>query len=224
MRATATAPADTGTTMEQITTEAFILACRAVAAHGLVRCSSGNLSWRIDDECMLVTSSRSWMEKITAAQATLCRIEDGAPLDNGRPTVEVGFHAGILRTRPDVNIVLHYQTPFATTVACRGPANTFVIPEVPFYVGPVAHVPYLPPGSTELAEAVTDAGRDHDMIVLQNHGQVALSADVDHAIQNAVFFELACEIIVRGGDSVRPLSEEAINQLLAARRSAGETP
>ena len=35
-----------------------------VAAYGLVH-SSGNLSWRIDDERMLVTASKTWMAELT---------------------------------------------------------------------------------------------------------------------------------------------------------------
>jgi len=37
----------------------FIQACHEAAARGLLRCSSGNLSWRLDAERMLVTRTRS---------------------------------------------------------------------------------------------------------------------------------------------------------------------
>ncbi len=197
----------------------FIEASHEAAARGLVRCSSGNLSLRLDSNRMLITASRSWMGDLSADGVCVCRISDGTPLDEKQPSVEMGFHAGILRSRPEVNVVLHFQTPFATALASRGAENVnyFVIPEVPFYIGPVARVLYSQPGSEDLANAVTDAMRTHDMVTIVNHGQVTAADNFAHAIQNASFFELACEIIVHGGDELTGLSCEAAQYLLNSR-------
>ncbi len=43
----------------------FVEGCRKVAVHGLVRCSSGNLSWRIGADRMLIKSSRAWLGEMT---------------------------------------------------------------------------------------------------------------------------------------------------------------
>ena len=204
------------------TVAGFLQACHRVAAAGLVRCSSGNLSLRVDAERLLVTASRSWLSRVTPETIALCRIADGALLEGGQPSAEIGFHAGILKARPEVNIVLHFQTPCATALACQAPRaiDYFVIPEIPFYIGPIGRVPYLAPGTEELARAVTDAMREHDLILLANHGQVTVARDVEHAIQNAVFFELACEILVCAGDRVVALPEPEANALLALRQAA----
>jgi len=201
----------------------FVQACHEVGRRGLVRCSSGNLSRRLDKTRMLATASRSWLEKITAEQVSICRIADGGLIEGPKPTVEMGFHAAILRTRPDVNVVLHFQTPCATTLACREGEETdfFVIPEIPYYMGRVGHVPFLPPGSEELAEAVASTMQDHDMAVMSHHGMVTVAADYAHAIQNAEFFELACHVIVHGGENVTSLPVEAVRQLLAMGSRGG---
>ena len=204
----------------------FVRACHDAAHRGLMRCSSGNLSLRLDNDQLLVTSSRSWMQDISPAQVSLCRISDASLLQGNKPTVEIGFHAGILRTRSDVNVVMHFQTPFATTLACQRrdvEPDYYVIPEIPFYIGPVARVPYLLPGTPELAQAVTTAMTDHDMVIMGNHGQVTVAGDIEHAIQNAEFFELACQAIVTGGQTIRPLHTDDVNELLALRNS-GQTP
>ena len=204
------------------TIDCFLEACHRVAECGLVRCSSGNLSMRADADTLLVTTTRSWLSRASADTISLCRIADGSLIEGGKPSAEIGFHAGILRTRPDVNLVLHFQTPCATALACRAPQGIdyFVIPEIPFYIGPIGRVPYIAPGTAELAQAVIGAARDHDMVQLANHGQVTVAGDVDHAIQNAEFFELACEIIISAGDRVVPLPEKAAAALLALRQAA----
>ncbi len=203
---------------------AFVEACHEAARQGLMRCSSGNISKRLDDDRMLATASGSWAEHLSRDEVSVCRIADGALLDGPRPTVEMGFHAGILRTRPDINVVMHFQTPFATTLACqeRDATNYFVIPEIPVYIGQIARVPYIPPGSQELTDAVIAVMQDHDMVIMSNHGMVAVARDYAHAIQNAVFFELACEVISRSGDQVKPLAKEDVDKLLEVRKSAAK--
>lgn len=201
---------------------AFVRACREAATRGLMRCSSGNLSWRVDAEHMLVTATRSWASRLTEDDVVLLRTADGAVLNGRKPTIEVAFHAGILRARPDIDVVMHFQTTHATTLACQEAKdiNYFVIPEIPVYMGAIGHVPYLTPGSQELADAVIETMREHDMAIMANHGQVTVARDLDHAIQNAEFFELACQIIIESGDCLRPLTEEAVRELLAMRASA----
>jgi ribulose-5-phosphate 4-epimerase/fuculose-1-phosphate aldolase len=195
----------------------FVEACRAAADHGLMRCSSGNMSRRVDQKHMLATRSRSWMSTFSPGDVVLCCIDDGSVIDGQKPTVEINIHAGILRTRPDIDVVMHFQTPHATALACSdlGDINYFVIPEIPFYIGPIGRVPYIPPGTKELGQAVTEAMRDHDLVQMGHHGQVTVGRDFDQAIQNAEFFELACEVILRGGSAVTPLSEDSAQELLS---------
>ncbi|MFH1287613.1 MAG: class II aldolase/adducin family protein [bacterium] len=185
--------------------EEFVSAAHRVAQQGLVVCGSGNLSWRIDDECMLITAASAWLGEMSKNDAAICRIQDGASLNGKVPSIEIGFHRAILRERQDVNVVLHFQSPYATAMACRKTQqsnNCFVIPEIPYYVGPVAVVPYMPPGSHDLAVAVTSAVRGHNLAILRNHGQVAVGKDFREAFQRAVYFEFASAVCLRAGDNV----------------------
>jgi ribulose-5-phosphate 4-epimerase/fuculose-1-phosphate aldolase len=203
--------------------ENLAAAARRVADFKLALCSSGNLSCRLDERQMLIKASRAWMADLTADNVALCRIEDGASLNGLKPSVEVGFHRGILARRPEVNVVLHFQSPCATALCCREPrvTNFNVTPEVPFYIGPVAWVPYILPGSIALAEAVTDALSRHNLAMLANHGQVTVGKDYEQAIQRAVFFEMVCAILVRNGNANRPLTPEAAAELEGAASGKG---
>ena len=204
---------------ERKTVQAFVEACRELDRRGLLRCSSGNMSWRLDEGRMLTSRTRSWLGRLTPEDVAVCVIADGASLNGVQPTVEARFHAGILRRRPEVNAVLHYQAPFSTLLACQDPAdvNYDVIPEIPFYIGPIGRVPFLMPGTEALADAVVSEMAAHDLVQMANHGQVAVAADFAHALQNAEFFELACRIIVELGGRVRLLPEEAVQALAAGK-------
>ena len=89
--------------------------------------------------------------------------------------MESTFHLGILRERPDVNVVLHFQSEYATAISCmkNKPTNFNVTAEIPCHVGSeIPVIPYYRPGSPELAKAVVEAMLEHNSVLLTNHGQV----------------------------------------------------
>lgn len=180
-------------------------------------CSSGNISWRVDDNTALVSGTGSWLPRLQKENVAICEIASGKHAGGARPSMESSFHLGILRCRKDMNVVLHFQSEYATIISCMKdkPANFNVTAEVPCYCGTtIPVVPYFRPGSPELAEAVVAAMQNHDCIVLSKHGQVVCGKDFDDAFQKAVFFEMACRIIVGAGKgNYLTLSEEEINDL-----------
>ena len=195
---------------------AFVQACHKVAQYGLISCSSGNLSWRIEPDTALLSASGAWLAELTPEQVAACEMDTGRCLNGKVPTCESIFHLGILKTRPEMNVVLHFQSPYAAAIACGKTENLDfnVIIEVPLYIGAVATVPYLPPGSAELAQAVVDAFKNPqtNMAILKNHGMVTVGKDFDDAIQKAVFFELACRILLTN-PKAKLLDAETVKQL-----------
>ncbi|MBN1422209.1 MAG: class II aldolase/adducin family protein [Planctomycetes bacterium] len=202
----------------EVHVERFLDAAHRAAGAGLVRASGGNLSQRLDGGAVAITATGAWLGDLTREQIALLRLEDGRPLGPAVPSVEAGFHLGVLRARPDLNAILHFQSPAATTIACGecAAAEAFAcIPEVPYYVGEVAFVAYHNPGSPELAAAVVEAMGSHDLVILRNHGQVAGARGLREVLQMAEFLELACEIVWRAGGRVRTLPLEGIEALRA---------
>jgi len=194
----------------------FAAACHKIAGYGLVSCSSGNLSWRVEPNTALLSASGSWLADLTTEQVAVCAIDTGKCNNDKRPTCEHLLHLGILKNRVDVNVVLHFQSRYATAIACSetlGFDFNMTI-EVPVYIGTPAAVPYLPPGSDELAQAVVDAFKDPQtqVAILKNHGLVSVGKDFNDAIQKAVFFELACQIILTN-PRAKPLDEGAAKHL-----------
>ena len=201
-----------------ISLDKFVAAAHSAAAHGLLQCSSGNMSWRINDEVAVVTASRSWLERLTKDDVVICRTADGEVLNNKTPSAESRFHLGILRSRKDVNVILHFQSPYATAITCSSKRdyNFFVLPEIPFYIGAIGWVDFFMPGSEELAMATIEAAKRHTIVLLQNHGQVVIGKDFDDAIQNACFFELACRILLTN-PAAAAIKQDNIERLKAAR-------
>ncbi len=197
----------------ELTTTAFVQACHKVAQYGLVSCSSGNLSWRIEPDTALLSGSGAWLAELTPEQVAACDIDTGRCINGKVPTCESVFHLGILKNRPEMDAVLHFQSPYATAITCglTDELDFNMTIEVPVYIGTPAIVPYLPPGSSELAQAVIDALSDPQtyIAILKNHGLVTVGKDFNDAIQKAVFFEMACRIILTNPNS-RPLDTKMV--------------
>lgn len=195
----------------------FINQAHRVGAERLQLCSSGNLSWRVEDNLALVSGTGSWLPRLADENVVLCEISSGMRVDGPKPSMESTFHLGVLRERKDMNVVLHFQSEYATVISCmkNKPKDFNVVAEVPCYCGrEIPIIPYYRPGSPELAKAVTEALAEHDCALMSKHGQVVCGKDFDDAFQKAVFFEMACKIIVLAGEgNYLTLTEEEIHDL-----------
>ena len=180
-------------TNEQI--EQFIAQAHRVGDAGLTICSSGNISWRIGDE-VLISGTGSWVPSLPKEKVSICKLSTGEVLNGVKPSMESGFHFGVLRERPDVNVVLHFQSHYATAVACmkNRPTNLNVTAEIPCHVG--SEVPVVPYS-----------------VLLLKHGQVVCGKDFDEAFERAMFFEMACRIIIQSGGDYTVLTPEEIDDL-----------
>jgi len=195
--------------------EQFLAAAHEVGDRRLTRCSSGNLSWRIG-ELALVSATGSWVPELRKEQVSVCRVATGEWINGVKPSMESTFHLTIMRNRPEVNVVLHCQSIYATTVACmkNKPVDFNVTAELPCHCGrEIAMVPYFRPGSPELAKAVVEAMQHHNSVMLEKHGQVFVGKNFKEAIEKAEFLEMACEIMVHSGMNYNTLTGAEIEDL-----------
>jgi L-fuculose-phosphate aldolase len=172
---------------------ALIAAGRRVGAKQLTWGTAGNVSARVDGG-FIITASGARLDELTPEAFLTC------PLDGDLPpgcSVESGMHRGVYRTRPDVNAVLHCSAFHTTLVACSAiELETAASTDTQYYLQRLARLPFLPPGSLELASAVAEAAAAHDVMLLANHGSVAIAAGVDAAVNVTEALELMCRMLV----------------------------
>lgn len=198
--------------------EEFVRQAHRAGDAGLTICSSGNLSWRVGDEA-LVSGTGSWVPELGVEKVSICKIADGTIVNGIKPSMESVFHLGIMRERPDVNVVLHFQSPYATLLACMPdcPDHLNVTAEMPLHVGRVIpKIPFLRPGSAELADAVVNAMKTRNAIQLLKHGQVVCGKDFDDVFQRAMFFEMGARIVYQcmaAGKTPNYFTEEELDAI-----------
>jgi ribulose-5-phosphate 4-epimerase/fuculose-1-phosphate aldolase len=169
---------------------------------GLVISSSGNISMRLDAGRFAISSSGAYLGELGKKDISICYMDEKKARGDSKSSIETPLHRAIYIERPDVNAILHFQSLYATTLACaKGfDFNLNFIPEIPAYIKKVQVLPYFNPGSARLAQEVRRKIKDSDcnMLVLKNHGQIAIGKDLKSVLRSAEFFEFACKIACQG--------------------------
>lgn len=183
--------------------------CRRVYDRGMVGGSGGNVSIRSRDG-LLITPTGMRLGDVVADDLVALG-PDGVPLDGGHPSKEWRMHLACYR-RASVNAVMHVHSVYSVGVAtlrdldpaCAMPVYT---PGYAVRVGRLPAVPYLRPGSAELAEEVSAVIAGRNTVLLANHGVLAVGGDLTEAFNLIEEIEENAQLHFILGGWGRPLTE-----------------
>jgi L-fuculose-phosphate aldolase len=187
--------------------------------------NGGNISYRIGDNRVICTPTL--FSKADLTPDDLCLVDlDGNQIVGCKPrTSEILMHLEIYKAEPKAKGVVHCHPPHATAYAITGRVPpTCVIPEQEVFVGRVALVPYQTPGTQEFADAVVPFVKDHNSILLQNHGIVCWADTVTHAEWYAEVLDTYCQTLMYAQQLGAPLTHipgEKAADLLAIKKRLG---
>jgi L-fuculose-phosphate aldolase len=159
---------------------------RLAYARRLVDLLGGNVSARLGGDEILITPTST--PKVLIKPQSIVKIRlDGTVISGGKPSSEWRMHAGIYRVRSDAKFVLHTHPPNILALTQAGLKVDLSLSEAISYIGEVAEVPYLKPGSAELAEAVSRAVSKDGVtaVILKNHGLVTIGSTPYEALNRA---------------------------------------
>jgi L-fuculose-phosphate aldolase len=182
----------------------LIRAGRLLERRGMVVATEGNLSARFDRSCVVITRKGRRKGELTPrdfVEIELVEPEESAAREAA--STEHRLHLASYGAREDVEAVVHAHPIALTAFGLRGQLPNFAaFDEARAFIGSLALVPYHPSGSESLAHAVglaligegparrasvpgvpTEAPPGApNLLLLRNHGAVAVGATVDQAV------------------------------------------
>jgi len=163
--------------------EKIVKAGRELHNHGLVRGTSGNISARIrGTDTFLIKPSGARMEALKPEELVLVDLQGNKVRGESNVSMETLMHAAIYRIRKNAQAVVHSHAPIATAF---GIAKMEILPlQIEMFMllpKGVPLVPFKPPGSKALAEAVQKKITNYDALILENHGIVTVGSTIEEA-------------------------------------------
>jgi L-fuculose-phosphate aldolase len=187
--------------------------------------NGGNISYRLTADAVLCTPTL--VSKADLRPEDLCLVDlQGNQLTGGKPrTSEILMHLEIYKAVPEAKAVVHCHPPHATAYAITGRVPpTCVIPEFEVFVGKVGLTKYETPGTQKFAETVLPFAKDHNTILLGNHGIVCWADTVTHAEWFAEVLDTYCWTLLIAsqlGAPITTISAEKAVDLLAVKKRLG---
>ena len=190
---------------------------------GLVGPYEGNISVKDGDRVYLTPSGHS-KELLTEGQIIITDLEGNLLEGQLKPTSETPMHTKCYELRPDINAVVHCHAPYATAYAQANiPVESKVSPEFMLLFGKVPVIPYGTPGTLDIIAGLEDVIKDYDVVLLANHGVLAVGATPLEAFSKTMSLEmlLQTEFIrkVIAGDKNTDLPEEECKALIEKGRA-----
>jgi L-fuculose-phosphate aldolase len=176
--------------------EEIVRAGKKLWARQYVDGNGGNISARLNDQYILCTPTLLSKGDLQVEDLTLVDLDNRRVCGNRPHTSEILLHLEIYKTVPQAKAVIHCHPPYATAYAVAGivPRGNLV-PEQEVFVGPVALAPYETPGTLAFARTIHPFARNHNTILLANHGVVCWADTVAHAEWYVEIVDTYCKTI-----------------------------
>jgi len=187
--------------------------------------NGGNISYRIGPNEVLCTPTLVSKYDLTPEVLCMVDLEGNQIAGTKQRTSEILLHLEIYKSVPEAKSVVHCHPPHATAYAITGkvPPN-MIIPEFEVFVGKVAISPYKTPGTLEFAQTVIPYVREHNTVLLSNHGIVCWADTATHAEWYAEVLETYCWTLLLAsqlGVPVSYISEQQTSDLLEIKKKLG---
>jgi L-fuculose-phosphate aldolase len=193
---------------------------RRLYKKGLTTTTGGNISVRMAGGIVLITASQTDKGRMKADEIAMVDLHGRQLSAKLRPSMETIMHLAVYRHRADISCIVHAHPPLSTSFAASHQTiETALMGEAYAIVGKPALAPYAIMGSDELAQSVALAASKAYVLLMANHGVLAMGTSLLEAFdrievtENCARIELASRLL-GGGKPIDSSELAAIDKLL----------
>lgn len=206
------------------TRDAICDVCHKMWQLGWVAANDGNVSVKLPDGNFMVTQTGISKSFITPEKLLIADKNGNVVEADGdyRPSSEFKMHLRCYKEREDVGAVVHAHPPVATGYAVAHKAlDEYSMIETVIAIGSIPVTPYGTPSTEEVPAAIAPYLKDHDVLLLANHGALSVGIDLTTAYYRMETLELYAKISLTahllGG--AKELPRKDIDRLISMRKN-----
>lgn len=183
---------------------------------GLTTTSGGNISLKVKDNQILITASQTDKGRMQAGDIGLVTLDGKGDSPAFKASMETGMHLAVFKERKDIQAIVHAHPVFATAFGISGKqVNTKLMGEARAICGEPKVAGYKLMGTTRLAKVVAQAARNANIILMQNHGVLAVGKSLLEAFDRLEVFEASAKLTFITGllGNRKELTQEELGEI-----------
>ena len=150
----------------------------------------GNTSARVGDTVYMKASGVSFEEAVpmdyVGVDVNTKKMVDGVK----KPTCEIDMHLICYKVRKDVGAVVHTHPIYATAYAMQDkPMKQFTPDFTAIICSDIAWLPFMMPSSPDTAGRVGEVIKNHNALLIKNHGLVTVGKNLKEAYYRTLLVE-----------------------------------
>jgi L-fuculose-phosphate aldolase len=153
---------------------------------------SGNISRRVDDK-ILITAHESYLGFLQQNDILVIDKEGNILEGDKEPTSEKALHLSIHERFPKKNVAIHVHPPYTVHYFHYHDSLTPITLEERVYLGKVKAITQQTPTITDL-EPVHQALENNDIVVIKDHGVVAIGEDLRYTFSLIELLEVNARV------------------------------
>ena len=182
--------------------------------------TSGNISIKTE-EGIYITASGTSLGRLKEEDIVLIDI-DGKEISKGIASSEKKLHVAIYKKRPDIKAVIHTHPVYLTSFAvCHKKLKEPIMSENILYFEDIPVAKYAMPSSDELVENTIKHLIKRDVVMMANHGAIAIADNIENAFSKMETAEYYAQVTLNTYILGNPkyLKEKEVKQLIKLKNS-----
>ena len=211
---------------EELVKENMVETCRHLHQRNMLAAADGNVSYRFNDEKILITPSGQPKGFIDVEEIAMVTLK--GDILKGKPSGEKEMHLEVYKRCPKARAVVHahpptciawslIQTPDISELPCKA------LPEVILATGGIPLVPYARPTTADMARVLRPYLPQFRVMILTRHGGLSWGEDLEEAYMGMERMEHSAQILYLAQTlgKVHPLPPNEVEELKKMRRQMG---
>jgi L-fuculose-phosphate aldolase len=162
---------------------------------GLVVGSGGNLSILLEDKkSFLITTTGARLDRLTEDSFTTVNLDGSFSNQGPQPSSEYRVHLASYTSRSDITTCIHLHPQTSVLIAALDIDTKLITVDHSYYLRKIIRIPWIQPGTQEVADVVSQSLKEANVLILENHGCVVVAETPELASTRTLNLEEAAEL------------------------------